>query len=286
MKWNIGEIMILTYLSHPLLIPERMEKRGSSFSYLVHRFKKVIFLVPLLLGGITLFSLFDSSQKERKSFWFFKHPTSFSFERSFFGSDSNLIRDFHDVYMISIMVIISVFVFFLFFGKDIFKENRKKRISRFVMEIMWILFPLSILFFIGLPSMGILYELEDSNGKETSFSVKTTGFQWFWTYERGGRLTESYMVNMEEEDSPRNLTRDGYLSLPKNELIRNFITSKDVMHRWALPSLKIKMDAIPGRLNQISINLESPSGVETLVGQCSELCGVNHRFIPIVVKTI
>jgi len=84
----------------------------------------------------------------------------------------------------------------------------------------------------------------------------------------------------------RNIRTDGILYLTKNELVRNYITSKDVIHSWALPSLKIKIDAIPGRLNHISFMVDSISKEEVILGQCSELCGVNHRFMPIVLSLI
>lgn len=224
---------------------------------------------------------------ERKSIWFVERYLAFSLPKEFKGPDSDLIKDFHDKYMITIMTLISTFVFIVFWGMSLYEERNKKIKSRFLMEINWILLPLGILFLIGLPSMGILYELEDSNDINRLLSVKTTGFQWFWTYElENGETVESYITSQEEEDSLNNMTRDGYLRVPSNNLFTNFITSKDVIHRWAVPYLKVKMDAIPGRLNQLSLIIETPRAREIILGQCSELCGVNHRFMPIVIRSL
>ena len=100
---------------------------------------------------------------------------------------------------------------------------------------------------------------------------------------KNNEIIERYMEGEDETRSLSFLSREGVLNLPAFSNIRNIVTSGDVIHRWALPSLCLKVDAIPGRLNILNFNLSSEG--RTLYGQCSELCGVNHRFIPIIIQT-
>jgi len=144
------------------------------------------------------------------------------------------------------------------------------------LEFIWTLFPLLILVFIVMPSIKILYLIEENN---YSFSLKVTGHQWYWSYEYPEFDLEfdSYIAQ-NRFSLFRLLDVDNRVSLPNSRKLRFIISSEDVIHSWAIPSLGLKMDAIPGRLNYLT-SIFKHYGL--FFGQCSEICGTNHRFIPI-----
>lgn len=166
--------------------------------------------------------------------------------------------------------------------------NTKRKVHAPLLEIIWTIFPSFILIIIAIPSLYLLYILDAI--EPLSFAVKVIGHQWYWTYEIGC-LTEmfkminnvtsvafdSYMIS-DENSTLRLLEVDNVLFTPANVPLTFFITSTDVIHSWAIPSIGVKVDAIPGRLNQICTTLFD---VGSHYGQCSELCGVNHGFMPI-----
>jgi len=160
-----------------------------------------------------------------------------------------------------------------------------------ILEIVWAIFPTIIIINILIPSLYLLYSLdEDIN---PLLNLKAIGHQWFWSYElvhyfSSNALTASFdSVMIQEEDlfigSKRLLEVDNRIFLPINTPFRVLVTSSDVLHSWALPELGIKMDAVPGRLNQIIGFIVRPG---VFFGQCSELCGVNHGFMPIVIEGV
>ena len=160
-------------------------------------------------------------------------------------------------------------------------------------EIAWTVAPALILMVIAVPSFALLYSIEEF--VEPSLTVKCTGHQWYWCYEYSnckdvdlaehlnGYKFESYMVPTSDLDDGglRLLEVDNRLSLPIKSHVQVTVTAADVLHSWAVPSLGIKVDACPGRLNQTSIFIKRPG---VFYGQCSEICGVNHGFMPIVVR--
>jgi cytochrome c oxidase subunit 2 len=162
-------------------------------------------------------------------------------------------------------------------------------------EIAWTVTPAVILMFIAVPSFALLYSIEEF--VEPSLTVKCTGHQWYWCYEYSncknadiaehldGYKFESYMVPTDdlEVGNLRLLEVDNRLSIPTNAHVQITVTAADVLHCWAVPALGIKVDACPGRLNQTSIFIKR-SGV--FYGQCSEICGINHGFMPIVVSGV
>lgn len=155
-------------------------------------------------------------------------------------------------------------------------------------EIVWTVIPCIILLLISIPSFSLLYVVEDLNIIESS--LKIIGNQWFWTYEFPSEFFEkkfdSVMIPEEDlivEGSLRLLEVDQRLCLPIEKQIRLFITATDVLHSWAIPSLGVKMDATPGRLNQVALWIKR-TGV--YYGQCSEICGINHAFMPIVINAV
>lgn len=157
-----------------------------------------------------------------------------------------------------------------------------------VLEIVWTILPVFVLIAIAVPSFALLYAVDEL--VEPTLTVKVVGHQWYWSYEysdyaEGDLMFDSNMV-FEEELEPgqlRLLEVDRKLWLPTLTHIRILVTAADVLHSWAVPSFGVKMDCIPGRLNQVSLFIKR-EGV--FYGQCSELCGVNHGFMPIAVKAV
>nr|YP_008994041.1 cytochrome c oxidase subunit II [Cheirotonus jansoni]AGG19629.1 cytochrome c oxidase subunit II [Cheirotonus jansoni] len=153
-------------------------------------------------------------------------------------------------------------------------------------ELVWTILPAITLIFIALPSLQLLYLLDEVNNP--LISVKTIGHQWYWTYEYTDFMKfefDSYMI-AESEMSPssfRLLDVDNRTILPYSSQIRMMVTAADVIHSWTIPALSVKIDATPGRLNQISF-LINRAGL--LFGQCSEICGANHSFMPISIESI
>ncbi len=157
-------------------------------------------------------------------------------------------------------------------------------------EIIWTLIPAVILLFIAVPTFALLYSMDE--GIDPAITIKAVGHQWYWTYEYSDYTTdteslafESYMVPEDdlEDGQLRLLEVDNRVVVPVDTHVRVLVTSQDVLHSWAIPSLGIKMDACPGRLNQVNMFIKR-EGV--YYGQCSEICGVNHAFMPIVVEAV
>lgn len=160
-----------------------------------------------------------------------------------------------------------------------------------LIEIIWTLTPALILIIIAIPSFSLLYAMDEIISP--TITIKTIGHQWYWSYEYSDYqsdegepvLFESYMIP--EEDLQlgqfRLLEVDNNMVIPVNTHVRIIVSAADVLHSWAIPSLGIKCDAIPGRLNQTSIFIKR-EGI--YYGQCSEICGINHGFMPIVIEAV
>ena len=151
-------------------------------------------------------------------------------------------------------------------------------------ELLWTIMPTFILFIIAVPRIGLLYFHEQE--AETVLTIKCEGHQWYWRYEYGnfeGVEFDRFMLPTEEleEGINRYLEVDNRVVLPVNRGIRFLVRRRDVIHRWALPVISLKIDATPGRLNSINRYFEQ-TGV--FFGQCRELCGANHPFMPICVE--
>jgi cytochrome c oxidase subunit 2 len=162
-------------------------------------------------------------------------------------------------------------------------------------EIIWTITPSLILLLIAIPSFALLFTMDEI--VEPLITLKAIGHQWYWSYEYSDYLVntadgetttlnfDSYMVpeNELKVGDLRLLEVDNPIVLPVKTPIRVLVTATDVLHSWAVPSLGIKIDAVPGRLNQVAFTIKR-EGV--YYGQCSEICGVNHGFMPIVVKAV
>nr|AWV84071.1 cytochrome oxidase subunit II [Tettigades opaca] len=192
---------------------------------------------------------------------------------------------FHD-HTLVVLIVITVIVGYMM-STLVFNNM----INRFLLEdqlieLVWTLLPALTLIFIALPSLRLLYLLDEVNNP--LLTVKIIGHQWYWSYEYSDFLNiefDSYMKPMMDLDINefRLIETDNHMILPFNTQVRLMITSSDVLHSWAMPSVGTKVDAVPGRLNQSSILINRPG---LMYGQCSEICGSNHSFMPIVIESV
>lgn len=202
------------------------------------------------------------------------------------------INSFHNLLLV-IITIISLFVLALL-AYVCFRFSEKKNpvpsktTHNTFLEIAWTVIPVLILIFIAIPSFRLLYFMDKTEITEADMTLKVIGYQWYWGYEypdNGNIAFDSYMIADEDlkPDQLRLLEVDNRVVLPVNTNIRIQITAADVLHAWAVPAFGIKMDAVPGKLNEVWVRIDRP-GVYR--GQCSELCGVNHAFMPIVIEAV
>ena len=206
---------------------------------------------------------------------------------------SETMRDivtFHDKLLLPIIIAISVFVLFLMVYACIrFRASANpvpsKRTHNVAVEVLWTLIPCLILIVMAVPSFKILYK-QDAIPK-ADITVKAIGYQWYWGYEYPDEniFFDSYMIETKDlkENEPRLLAVDNELVVPVNKVVKVMITANDVLHAWALPSFGVKRDAVPGRINETWFKAEK---VGTYYGQCSELCGIKHAFMPIEVRVV
>lgn len=155
-----------------------------------------------------------------------------------------------------------------------------------LIEIIWTFIPALLLIFIALPSLHLLYLLDEYDNP--SITIKSLGHQWYWSYEYSDFLDlefDSYILPTNDLDINqfRLIEVDNRIVVPINSYIRILVSSTDVIHSWTVPALRVKADAVPGRLNQLTFLVNRPG---LFFGQCSEICGANHRFIPIVVEAV
>lgn len=155
-----------------------------------------------------------------------------------------------------------------------------------LIEIIWTILPAITLIFIALPSLRLIYILDETNNP--TISIKTIGHQWYWSYEYSDFKNvefDSYIIPSQEINNFnfRLLDVDNRIVIPFMSQIRIIVSAADVIHSWTIPSLGVKVDATPGRLNQARFTSTRST---LLYGQCSEICGANHSFIPIVAERI
>lgn len=201
------------------------------------------------------------------------------------------IHWFYDWVLLPMMVIISVFVALLMAWILVrFRKGRNPTPTRTthntLLEVVWTGLPILILIGIAVPSLRLLYY--EATIPEAAMTLKVTGHQWYWSYEypdQGGIAFDAIMVDEADlqDGQPRLLTTDNAIVLPVGEIVRVQVTSGDVIHSWAMPVAGVKTDAVPGRLNELWIELDEPG---MYYGQCSELCGVLHGFMPIMIQAV
>nr|YP_010926795.1 cytochrome c oxidase subunit II [Latreutes anoplonyx]WKF54302.1 cytochrome c oxidase subunit 2 [Latreutes anoplonyx] len=192
---------------------------------------------------------------------------------------------FHDHVML-VLIMITTLVGFMMGSLFLNTLTNRFLLENQTIEIIWTILPALILIFIALPSLRLLYILDEVNSP--SVTIKAIGHQWYWSYEYSDFSNvefDSYMIPSNELSPSqfRLLDVDNRTVLPFNTQIRVLVTATDVIHSWTVPALGVKTDAVPGRLNQVSFNMNR-SGI--FYGQCSEICGANHSFMPIVVESV
>nr|ADJ68019.1 cytochrome c oxidase subunit II [Panonychus citri] len=179
----------------------------------------------------------------------------------------------------NLIIIMSIFlmIFIVYFIKNKNSMNFMNESNE--LELFWTIIPSLIILIISFPSMYLLYCYEEN--KFSFMDLKIFGNQWYWTYQYPSNFSmESYI---KKSNFIRLLNTNNSLIIPSNKNIRLIISSNDVLHSWTIPSLMSKMDAIPGRLNMSFINCKKSI---LMKGQCSEICGINHSFMPISVFSL
>jgi cytochrome c oxidase subunit 2 len=199
---------------------------------------------------------------------------------------------FHNSFLFPIILVITLFVTALliyvmirFSAKN--NPNPSKTTHNSLIEVIWTVVPVIILIVIAIPSFRILYTQQDIP-VDADLTIKATGYQWYWGYEypdNDGMYFDSLPLEEDEltEGKLRLLSVDNPLVVPAGAVVRVQVTSSDVIHNWAVPSFGVKMDAIPGRLNETWFKVDNPG---VYYGMCSELCGVRHAFMPIEVHVL
>nr|UPX88267.1 cytochrome c oxidase subunit II [Eurycercus lamellatus] len=192
---------------------------------------------------------------------------------------------FHD-HALMIMILITVLVGYFMLSLTFNKYSNRYLLDGQAIEMIWTVLPALILVILALPSLRLLYLIDEAT--EPSLTIKAVGHQWYWSYEYSDfpELSfDSYMVptNSLNESDFRLLEVDNRMVIPFLTEIRLLVTAADVIHSWTIPSLGIKADAIPGRLNQLNLFINRPG---VFYGQCSEICGANHSFMPISIEAI
>nr|YP_010327092.1 cytochrome c oxidase subunit II [Niphonyx segregata]UNP54366.1 cytochrome c oxidase subunit 2 [Niphonyx segregata] len=192
---------------------------------------------------------------------------------------------FHDHTLI-ILIMITILVGYLMTSLLFNKYINRFLLEGQMIELIWTILPAITLIFIALPSLRLLYLLDELNNP--LITLKSIGHQWYWSYEYSDFHNiefDSYMIPSNEMNPSnfRLLDVDNRIVLPMNNQIRIMVTATDVIHSWTIPSLGVKVDANPGRLNQTNFFINRPG---IFYGQCSEICGANHSFMPIVIESI
>jgi len=241
------------------------------------------YIVNFFLPGLFSFSFCDNAE-----FWQlgFQDPATPIME--------GIINLHHD--LMFFIVIVSIFVTWMLIRTIWLFDFNKNKVSSnlnhgIFIEVIWTSTPAVILLIIAVPSFSLLYAMDEIIAP--AITIKALGHQWYWSYEYSDYINENYEpINFDsymipEEDLQlgqlRLLEVDNRVVVPLQTHIRIIVSAADVLHSWAIPSLGIKCDAIPGRLNQASLFLKREG---LYYGQCSEICGINHGFMPIVIEGV
>nr|QTZ98186.1 cytochrome c oxidase subunit 2 [Agriocnemis femina] len=192
---------------------------------------------------------------------------------------------FHDHTMM-ILLIITVMVGYVMGAMCWNKQTNRNLLDGQKIETAWTVLPVFVLIMIAMPSLRLLYLMDEIS--EPSLTMKTVGHQWYWSYEYSDFNHiefDSYMLP--ETDLEKGMFRllevDNRVVLPMKAQVRILVTAADVLHSWTVPALGVKVDATPGRINQTSFFLNRPG---LYYGQCSEICGANHSFMPITIESV
>nr|YP_008758123.1 cytochrome c oxidase subunit II [Channa marulius]AGW99136.1 cytochrome c oxidase subunit II [Channa marulius] len=185
-----------------------------------------------------------------------------------------------------IVLLISTLVLYIIVAMVTTKLTNKNILDSQEIEFVWPILPAIILILIALPSLRILYLMDEIN--EPHLTIKTMGHQWYWSYEYTDYEDlgfDSYMIPTQDlaPGQFRLLENDHRMVIPVESPVRLLVSADDVLHSWAVPSLGVKLDAVPGRLNPTAFIISRPG---VYFGQCSEICGANHSFMPIVIEAV
>nr|YP_003345102.1 cytochrome c oxidase subunit II [Cyema atrum]BAI53525.1 cytochrome oxidase subunit 2 [Cyema atrum] len=195
------------------------------------------------------------------------------------------LTHFHD-HTLMIVFLISNLVLYIMVAMVTAKVTNMHILDSQEIEIVWTILPAAILVLIALPSLRILYLMDEIS--DPHLTIKAVGHQWYWSYEYTdyeNLAFDSYMIPTQDltPGQFRLLETDHRMVVPMQSPVRVLITAEDVLHSWAVPALGVKMDAVPGRLNQTAFIVTRPG---VYYGQCSEICGANHSFMPIVIEAV
>lgn len=212
------------------------------------------------------------------------HPLQLGFQDAISPIIEELLH-FHD-HTLMIVFLISTLVLYIITLIITTKLTYTNTINAQEVEIIWTILPAIVLITIALPSLRVLYLIDEINNPH--LTIKAIGHQLYWTYEYTDYESlefDSYIIPTQDLPNGhfRLLEVDHRMVIPIESPIRILISAEDVLHSWAVPSLGVKTDAIPGRLNQATFIITRPG---VFFGQCSEICGANHSFIPIVVESV
>ena len=195
------------------------------------------------------------------------------------------IISFHDYALVILTLVVSVVVYALII---LITNKYTSRVTRDAQQIetVWTILPTVTLLFLAIPSLRLLYLTDEINSP--SVTIKAIGHQWYWRYEYSDFPNiqfDSYILPTSELNTGeyRLLEVDNRIVVPIQLEVRLLITAADVIHAWTVPSLGVKVDAVPGRLNQLGFTASRPG---VFYGQCSEICGANHSFIPIAIEVV
>ncbi|WP_025898141.1 cytochrome c oxidase subunit II [Sneathiella glossodoripedis] len=216
-------------------------------------------------------------------------PWQFGFQDAF-SPVAHEMHAFHNLLLV-IITAISLFVLALLIYVVV-RFNRKanpnpsKTSHNTLIEFVWTVVPVLILIGIAIPSFSLLYY--GDKVEKADMTIKAIGYQWYWGYEYTDHEGLAFDAVMLEEDQlkegqPRLLATDNTIVLPVDTNIRLLVTAEDVLHAWAMPAFGVKIDAVPGRINETWMRIEKEG---MYYGQCSELCGARHGFMPIMVKAV
>nr|YP_010389660.1 cytochrome c oxidase subunit II [Inegocia japonica]UPT34434.1 cytochrome c oxidase subunit II [Inegocia japonica] len=212
------------------------------------------------------------------------HPSQLGFQDAASPVMEELLH-FHD-HALMIVFLISTFVLYIIVMMITTKLTNMYILDSQEIEIIWTVLPAVTLVLIALPSLRILYLMDEINNP--LLTIKAVGHQWYWSYEYTDYQElgfDSYMIPTQDltPGQFRLLEADHRMVVPIEAPVRILVSADDVLHSWAVPALGVKMDAVPGRLNQTAFITSRPG---VFFGQCSEICGANHSFMPIVVEAV
>nr|ADO24538.1 cytochrome oxidase subunit II [Gymnothorax eurostus] len=212
------------------------------------------------------------------------HPAQLCFQDAS-SAVMEMLLHFHD-HALMIVFLITTLVLYIIVAMVTTALTDAYILDSQEIEIVWTVLPTIILILIGLPSLPILYLMYEIN--DPHLTIKAIGHQWCWSYEYTDYMDlgfDSYMVPTQDltPGQFRLLETDHRMVVPMESPVRVLFTAEDVLHSWAIPALGVKMDAVPGRLNHTAFIAARPG---VYYGQCSEICGANHIFMPIVLEAV